>query len=514
MKLLDPACGSGHFLVIAFDLLAALYREEAKHTGRTITAAEIAESILENNVFGIDIDPRAIQLAAAGLYLKAKSLAKDARPKRLNLVAPTLQLASLPADDPALDQLRRDLKDEVGIEEALTNRIVSALEGVDHLGSLLKVSGAIQEAIAATDLEFAKKRGQGDLWGGFASEKVKVSPERARLTMLDAIERFLTQHSRSSDLGLRLDGEQLAAGVRFIRIAKEGTYDVVVGNPPYQGTSKMANAGYVAKQYPRGKADLYAAFLERAVELARPGGMSAMLTMRGWMFLGQFTELRKHLVHAHGLSALGDVDRGAFEDVPDEVLSTVMSIFRRDATGVRAATAMQPTPLDDRTRDGQRTNRKRAAVLAQVGRHEFDPRGFEVIEGEPVVYWWSNEFLARYAAAPKLGQIAPVRQGMATADNTRFVRCPWEVAHDTILLERPGTAGRAQFALARWVPYIKGGEGRTWFEPLSEVVRWSPQSLEIVLQERGGQQTSRPQNTAYYFRDGVAFASTGARFAA
>ncbi len=101
VKLLDPACGSGHFLVIAFDLLAALYREEARHTGKSFTDREIAESILENNLHGIDIDPRATQLAAAGLYLKAKSLAKDARPKQLNLVAPALQLAALGKDGSA-----------------------------------------------------------------------------------------------------------------------------------------------------------------------------------------------------------------------------------------------------------------------------------------------------------------------------------------------------------------------------------------------------------------------------
>jgi hypothetical protein len=163
IKLLDPACGSGHFLVIAFGLLAALYDEEARHRGRRMTPREIAESILENNLHGIDIDPRAIQIAAAGLYLKCRTFAKDARPRLLNLVAPALALGNLPADDPAVVQLREDLRDEVGIPQELTEKLLKALAGVDHLGSLLKVDAAVEEALRDVDLEFERKHGQGDL---------------------------------------------------------------------------------------------------------------------------------------------------------------------------------------------------------------------------------------------------------------------------------------------------------------------------------------------------------------
>lgn len=170
LKLLDPACGSGHFLVIAFGQLAALYREEARHRGETLSDREIAESIVENNLHGIDIDPRAVQIAAAALYLKARSLAKTARPKRLNLVAPVLQLGNLPPDDPAVAQLRNDLQREVGIPEALTQKLLAALAGVDHLGSLLKVDAAVESAIRSVEADFERAGGQGDLFGGFAMQ--------------------------------------------------------------------------------------------------------------------------------------------------------------------------------------------------------------------------------------------------------------------------------------------------------------------------------------------------------
>ncbi|MCC5600691.1 DNA methyltransferase [Nostoc favosum] len=148
LKILDPATGSAHFLVIAFGLLFTLYQEEARHRGENWSDRQIVESILENNLYGVDIDPRAIQIAAAALILKARLLSPQASPKHLNLVASNLQLASLPADDPALVELRREVTEATGIPEKLTNQIVYALQGADYLGTLLKVDTAVDAAIS------------------------------------------------------------------------------------------------------------------------------------------------------------------------------------------------------------------------------------------------------------------------------------------------------------------------------------------------------------------------------
>src|SRR5207244_4402005 len=112
LKLLDPACGSGHFLVVAFDLLVELYREEARHRGETWSDRQIAEWILENNLHGIDIDPRAVQIAAAAVYLKARAFAKDADPRQVNLVAPLLKLSALAPNDVGLVKLENDIQKE------------------------------------------------------------------------------------------------------------------------------------------------------------------------------------------------------------------------------------------------------------------------------------------------------------------------------------------------------------------------------------------------------------------
>lgn len=496
LKLLDPAVGSGHFLVIAFGLLTALHREEARHRGQTISDRQIAESIIENNLHGIDIDPRAIQIAAAGLYLKTKSFARDAHPKRMNLVAPVLQLGNLPKDDPAVAALRADLKRDVGIPEALTNKLLDALAGVDYLGSLLKVDAAIDDAIHTVELSFeerADRRPRPDLSGSLAT---------AKETLLDKLESFLTQHSSSEDLGLRLDGEQLAAGVRFVRMAREGIYHVVVGNPPYQGLSKTASFGYVATSYPRGKADLYAAFLERGLELVQPGGFSAMVTMQGWMFLGQFEDLRRSIIHDNSLRSVCDLMWCAFENMRHATVA--MNVSMRGVERAATSVALAPTKRGEREESIPALDRKRAAVLAQVSHHEFDPRGFALIEGEPIVYWWSKEFLADYARAPKLRDIGPVRKGIDTGDNARFVRRPWELHRAAIVLGTTET---------EWAPYVQGGKGRAWIEPLTACVNWSQRGLQLHLfaEVSNGCNIRSPQ---MFFVKGIAFTPIGAEFVA
>lgn len=516
IKLLDPACGSGHFLVIAFDLLASLYREEARHLGKSITDKEIAESILENNLHGIDIDPRAIQIAAASLFLKAKEYSKEARPRRLNLVAPALQLGHLPNDDPAVVQLRQDLKLEVGIPEELTTKLLSSLAGVDYLGSLLKVDAAVDEALRSVELEFERTHGQGNLFSGFPAQQVKLSIGEARATVLNRLERFLTRHSSSEDLGLRLDGEQLAAGVRFVRMAKEGTYDVVVGNPPYQGLSKTERFEYVVSMYPRGSADLYAAFLERGLELVRNGGISALVTMRGWTFADQFEEFRIWMLHHHALQGLGDLGTGAFSSRSmDDVITTVLVVTLARVRSP-ASFAVQAAPLADPRRDAGKPLRRQASLLAQEAGFVFDPHGFDVIDGEPIVYWWSREFLRKYAEAPKLGARWLIRKGLTTCNNQRFIRKVWEVSRARVrMVENPlgpvsADTRQALFDRSQWVPWIDGGASRVWVHELDAVVHWTNRGLQIATapSNRYG------RGETYYFRDGIAFSMIGSEFTA
>ncbi len=513
LKLLDPACGSGHFLVIAFDLLAELYKEEARHRGTSWTAEQIATSIIERNLHGIDIDPRAVQIAAAALYLKMKVYAPSARPRQMSLVASNLGLSSLPKDDPALLALQQAVEAETGIPAALTLSIVESLKGADHLGSLLKVGESIDKAIEEHERAAGLSRSlpsQGDLWDGFVEETAPVSRDQAKASLHRRLSEFLTKHSGADDLGLRLLGEQLAAGVRFLQVAKTDFYHLSVGNPPYQGASKAADFKYLERNYKPGKSDLYATFLLRALDFVKIGGLSSLLTMKGWMFLSTYEALRRELLEHHSLAYGVDLDRGAFEQIaagPGGV-AAIVTAFLKGGSDKKDSLLLQPSPRDDIGSPGL-YQRKQAALLAGVGRYEFTPEHLSVIPGHPLIYWWSESYLDSYTSATKVGGTSPAKYGATTANDVRFLRCPWELSEEN-------WASDVTFATS-FVPWVKGAKGRAWFEPLSSLVHWRfcGYELKIFLEHR--LQTSHSKNIRSedkYFRRGISFSTIGADFKA
>ena len=529
LKILDPAVGSGHFLVVAFDLLHALYHEEARHRGETRekrwTEAAIVERILEHNLHGIDLDPRAAQIAAAALWLKAQLVAYRAAGAaasagsfcpvtlpRLNLVASNLGISRLPDNDPALVELRRAIEAETGIPGKLTMQIVEALRGADHLGSLLKIDAAIEQAIAAYEEQTGWKNKfvqiTFDEDGQIVRTPRPISREWATTGVLSAIEDFLSRHTGAQELGLRMHGEQLAAGVRFVRLVKEGTYDLVVANPPYQGTSKIEDAKYVAKHYTLGKENLYSAFLLRGLALVRDYGTSAMLTLRDWMFINQFADMRTMLLSSFDLRVIGDFIRGAFEDIPDEIVSVAVTCFLR-APCHSDSVAQCPSPRDDRSRDNQRTQRKRAASLCHVGRHIFDTSALKNIPEWPVVYWWVDE-LQFFRKHKLLDDIGVVRQGLATGDNPRYLRRAWEVQSKQL---RRIVNDDSDFT-RDWAPYIKGAAGQVWCESLDDLIRWSMKGTEkrVAYDVFGTKAGNGTPSEALYFTKGVAFTSIGNAF--
>lgn len=512
LKILDPAVGSGHFLVVAFDLLFALYLEEAKHRGETGDEAKwspkaIVERILEHNLHGIDLDPRAVQIAAAALWLKAQQACPTARPQQLNLVASNLGIASLPDDDPALVELRRVVQAETGIPAKLTNEIVEALRGADHLGSLLKIDRAVDDAINAFEAEVKQRpvTWQPDFFGTpqAIQRKIDFDAEATRKSLVDGLESFLSKHNAGEDLGLRLRGEQLAAGVRFLRLIKEGSYDLVVANPPYQGTSKLVASKYIENNYELGKADLFAAFLIRGLELAGEHRVSSMLTMRNWMFIKQYSGLREVLLSEYDLASLGDLSSGAFQEInaAQVVVSVAMASFWRRKPEAGNHVAIRPFSNKTLLQVGE-TARKKAATLCQVGRTTFDPIALKVVPEWPLIYWWNNAVLEKFENNRLVADAYPPSVGLQTGDNPRFIREIHEVGD---------TSGFVHDARNRtgWSPIIKGASGATWFEAMRHVIFWRWNGLAVSLHK--GAVIRNPKT---YFCLGVAYTTIGSGFSA
>lgn len=480
VRLLDPACGSGHFLVTAFDLLAALYEEEARHRGEVWTSEQVAAWILENNLHGIDIDTRAVQIAGAALWLKMKRFCPEARVERLNLVSSDFGLGRLGLDQPEVRDFVRSVEEETGIPARLVDELVSALKDADHLGSLLRVDKVFDKAVASVQGLFDT----GD----------------ARAILLERLEDFVQSHSGDEDLSQRLLGQSLARSSEFLRLNREGIYDLVVGNPPYLNKGKIVELKYLDRNYPDGKADLYSAFLLRGLELAKIGGISSLLTLRGWMFLGTFASLRARLLSENRLNVIGDLDRGAFEDILDEVVSVCISSFETGGPG-GPSVAVLPTPRSDSARDNRRTRRKMSALLSGVGRYDFRVEQLAAVPERPLVYWWDDQFLAKYSSYPRLSDYAPARFGANTGDNVRFLRLGWELGLGEFA---PKAFSDPVDSDARWQPFVKGAGGIVWYEPASTAVNWALSGIEMktnVLNKFGPNTIGwKISNSNYYFR--------------
>ena len=411
------------------------------------------------------------------------------------------------AEDPTLERLRSSHISPLGLPSKVPfdEEFFSSL-----LGSLLKIDAAVNEALAdCEELLTRPEQAQGDFFSeDWRDRRISIDVEEAKSTLLSRLELFLHAHSHGDDLGLKLKGEQLAAGVRFARLAHEGAYDLVVANPPYQATSKMADSKYIEKRYPLGKADLYAAFLLRGLQLVRDGGVSAMLTMRNWMFIKQYAGAREWLLAQFDLRALGDFAIGAFDEVPNDVLSVVVSVFCRREPVEASGVAVQPSPPDDRSYDRGRTQRKRASTLCHVGRHEFDQSSLAKVEGSPFVYWWTVEDIRSYQSTVKLGEQSNVKKGITTGDNSRFLRSAWEVR--TEISRIPQWDCPEQFVKHGWSRAILGGKGREWMDDSRTLIRWAYNGAEIALHPGG----RYGRGATEYYKRGVAISVTGNTFSA
>ncbi len=503
LRLLDPACGSGHFLVAAFDWLFAAWTEEARLRGEAATGAEIAAGIVENNLHGIDIDPAAVQLAAAAVYLKARQ--HGGHPRRVNLVAAHFGLKFTSKED--IKAFAAKIGEATAVDPLVVETLLTGLTKADTLGSLTRVE-ALDEKLLPL-LSWMPLTAAASRVG--AVDRPDSRKADAREQVVAMIAGKLARLTRTDDLGVRLGAEQLAAGLRFTGMLAAGSYDVVVANPPYLTTQKLDPA--VAPWF--STADLYEAFLLRGCELARVGGRVAYVTLRGWMFLEQGSSLRRVLRKSHHIRVLADLHFGAFREEKDVSVSMVVVEPGQTANDL-CAFVRAVADLGDVVRDLGQPGRNEAGLARQPGRWDAAVSRFDEIIGCPLVYWWSDQFLERYLSAPKLGDHSTVTAGAQAAPLERFVCSWWEVPRAAVYVRQSSGEPAGGHVGFEFSPYIGGGEDRTWFEPVTEILRWGRNGLCLkVWQEfRFGSASKRVAGESWYFHRGVTFTKIGSRFRA
>ena len=499
---LDPACGSGHFLIEAFDLFYAMYVEE----GVTTQPAEICTSILEHNLYGIDIDERAVQFAAIALVMKAKEKAPNFVPRRVNLVSTNIRLPAGKAD---LELFLDKHPEDAPLKPAIL-AIFEGLAHADELGSLLQIDEPVEKELRTLKARYetAGSPAQQALWSEYEKPVQGKLPlgvatyEAWQERVLARIQEHFSAEAHGSDLGAAFFGEAAAKGISLVDLLAR-RYDVVAANPPYMGSKNMGAVlkRHVERHFTAGKRDLYAAFILRCLQLTTDGGRVAIVTQQSWMFLGSFLDLRaldarkaprafRGVLLDTALEVLAHLGRYAFSDIGNAAVAPVMFVLQRG----------RPTPqhrLWACRLTAPRVSEEQAALLRGATQGSGSPlvsrpvqTRFLAVPASPICYWLRERFFD-LLGGPTLGDVASVCQGLATADDPRFVRFTWEVSPDGWSLP---TEAR------RWVPFEKGGGYGKWFGHQFWAVDW----------ERGGARIRstpgpRVQNEQHYFKAGSTY---------
>ncbi len=500
IKILDPATGTMHFGLVAFDLLLTMYSEELASIGKegwptkppVTRDEEIPAAILANNLFGIDIDLRAVQLAALALYLRAKSHSRTTLLSDNNLACADVTLFR----GPHRSKIAAEMSLPRGLTRELFSQFCDSLDEASLMGSLVRVEKLFQEKIRADELKAS----------------------------IDAYVR------KKADEGIDESyfGGETAKGLRMLDVLMRH-YDVVFTNPPYMSSHNM-NSGmsdFMKRNYKKSKGDLYAAFIERCAELLADGGRVAMITQQSFMFISSFEDLRALLLGNTVIETMAHVGPRTFADVQGEKVNTTAYVLRREgfksarqqAAGVYLRLVKEPDAEAKRLGFEQALERRKS--------DQSDPRvyvcrqeKFFAIPGSPWVYWITDSLRNLFITLPKLESVADPKIGMRTGDNGRFIRFWWEPGLSRIgrCLADAETAAKTGL---NWFPYMKGGGFRRWYGNQDYVVPWKNNGAEIKENTRqnypqlGDNLGWKISNETCYFRRGITYSYlTGGTFCA
>jgi type II restriction/modification system DNA methylase subunit YeeA len=453
IKVCDPACGSGHMLTYAFDLLYAIYEEEGYES------AEIPAKILTHNLYGIEIDERAGELAAFALTMKAR--AKQRRFFRKPAQPNICVLENVHFDDSELT----DYMDFVG-RDLFSTPLKSTLrqfEEADNFGSLIRPELSDIEEVLCT---------------------LKAKDVSGQL--------FLSETHKKVLRTLRL--------VDYL----SPKYHVVVANPPYMGGKGMNGrlGSWVKDQYPDSKYDLFSAFIERGLEFIKDRCFSAMVTMESWMFLSSFGRLRTKLLNQATIRSLvhmpysgkGGTSMGINFGTSAFVLSKDLKPdFKADYCCVRYyETDNRGVPLEFPPRNER---------LSAVSSHEMS-----LIPGTPITYWASDKLRLAFDSGLPLKKKGDTRQGMATSDNNRFLREWFEVDIGKVCFTAK-SRDDAKESAKKWFPYNKGGAYRRWYGNCEHVVNWENDGEEVLEYAASlyGSPTRTIKSISQYFKPSISW---------
>ena len=484
ITVLDPACGSGHILVEAYDLLKAIYLE------RGYQPRAFPRLILEKNLFGLDIDDRAAQLAGFALLMKAR--ADDRRLFENKLVLNVMAL-----------QDSHGLDDETMAQTVFDAAI--ALEGGEALPSGQLFGGGQLETQHSSGLKVSDVR---ELIQFFVHAKTYGSlltvPEHlaAKLNKLQILLRDIVERGNSLAQSY---ANQILEHFLFQVLILSRSYDAVIANPPYMGGKGM-NASvkeFAKKQFPDSKSDLFAMFIERGFRWCKSSGFNSMVTMQNWMFLSSYESLRDKVIKDRHISSLIHIGYNSFPEMNSKVAQACafsigfMNVGNSNGVYVDLNNGVaQSTDKMDLFRNGAPKN------------YYVPQFRFSKIPGNPLIYWASDKVLNLFGSYPALGEILDLREGIHTGNNECFLRYWYEI---DIKKFYAGANFESDIDKEnrKWIPYNKGGSYRKWFGNNELVIAYDKQSRDSMSNLSGH---VRPSQSLYFKPGGTWSALTSGYF--
>ncbi len=520
ITLLDPACGTMHFGMTAFDIFYQMYLEEIENAGKegwgqepsVKKEADISKSIIENNLYGIDLDLRAIQLSALSLYIKAKGKNKDILLKKFNLTYTDIP----PFSDEAIKNFVDNLQTVQAITKKLLREILPVLNKAYYLGSLLKIETIIndfveKEKIVPKGFLINQPSLFKDIDSNYQMEfdlyiSKRIAWDEVKSEIISAFQQFTETHKEAS--GAFVASESIRGmGLIDALIRK---HDVVVANPPFSGRRNWNSelGEDLKKLYPDTSNDLYSTFIDRCIELTNHNGYVGLINIHSFMFTSSYEALRTSILEKTSIETMVHLGPTFMELSNPYAQQCTMYVLRNiqpnaQLTGVylrmvkyinEEKELMFSNALNDYRNNPNSFSDPHVFVLQQ--------EKLKAIPGFPFVYWVSDGIRELFINKT-VSEYAQQRQGLGTCDNFRFLRYWHEVSNKNIGFNSTSREN-ARDLKKTWYPYMKGGAVNRWYGNQEYVVNWANDGIEI----KEFLKTKNPniaRSEAYYFLEGITY---------
>jgi type II restriction/modification system DNA methylase subunit YeeA len=466
ITLLDPACGSGHILVEAYEVLKAIYLE------RGFQPRAIPRLILENNLYGLDIDDRAAQMAGFALVMKARA---DDRRLFIEPIKPNVwalqESKLLDADglSRALQSVANSVHPKVVANASANdfgkdkNNLGAGLQfGMGESGAEHVIDAQIQPLIASLISIFADAKTFGSL----------IQIPQMLNGRLEALAEHLQLALQDGDLYARSAARDLLPLVEQARVLGM-QFDAVVANPPYMGGKGMNPAlrDYAKAAFPDSKSDSFAMFIERGFGWCKPSGFNSMVTMQSWMFLSSYQAMRERILKERTIQSMAHLGARAFSEISGEIVQTTAFVMQGSHfRGFKPVFLRLVEGQEEQKAEGLRTGKNRFDMAVQDDFHK--------IPGSPLAYWVSEKIKNLFAENVSIGQVASPRKGNTTTNNAKFLRFWPEVSFDKAIFDSENSSPLFS-AAKKWVPYNKGGGYRKWYGFNEFLINWQNGGAEI-----------------------------------